>query len=236
MKRRMLKVIAMLVTVMFTSSFICTNIALAYGWGYNSWYDRYPPYSGYYGHRHGYWRNSHWSSKDTWWLVGLAALGIGIWQYNESHKDKSYSSEKVKNINKFNSEELHVYQLISSLPAGQIQSLDYTEDYEHDLIVKVIKKLWGDCVYVDSYYTATRKSVFLYRFTQVYESKKVNGEYADFVARDLLNHMGYGTFKLKYDSKLEKSLAKMLALYRPGSYCQHSGDYLIVHVVSSYAY
>ena len=125
-----------------------------------------------------------------------------------------------------------MYQLISSLPAGQVQALDYTEDYEHDMIVKVIKKLWGECIYIDSYYSASRRSVFLYRFTAVYENKNTNGEYSDFVAVDLLNNLGYGTFKLKYDSKLEKSISQTLARYRPGSYCRHEGDYLVVHVVA----
>lgn len=233
MKERIFKIVALFLVSVMCLTFCGPSVAMA-SWRYNRWYnnDYYRDYYNHYYRYNNYYRHyrhhSHWSSKDTWAVVGLgliAALAI-----NSNHRSNKKYSDKIGNsISNFNADEIQVYRCISNAPSGEVGYLSYDSQEELKAIKNVLKKLYGQYIIMDSYSSSKYGNmVAFYKFTRIYENERISGKYEDFVARELVSNFSRGVYFIDYNKKLFSSLCKVVAQYFPSSQCYRNGDDIVI--------
>lgn len=231
--KRLFRGIAIFLVSILGLTCLTPGLALA-----RSYYGYPPPPPGYgynygYGYNHYYYydydRDRHHRSNKGW-LWGAAGIGILAWILGSSshHSNKTYSEKLGDIVSKFNSEEIQVYRVLTSAPKGQVSGISYYNQKSLNTITNVFKKLNGEYIYMGSYKYNGKYIAAFYKFSQIYENKKLCGKYEDFVAIELLNHLRAGNYHLSYNKSLLSSLSKYVGNYSYNSYCYRDGDYIIL--------
>lgn len=172
-------------------------------------------------------RHHHWSSKDTWIAVGGIAL-LAALSNSSSHTSKTYSEKFAGIVDGFKPEEQQIYRALDYLPKGKVQTIQYFNEKDLTLVKNVIRKLYGEYIYLTTFSHDNVNWVLFYKFSIIYQSKQVNGNYENFVARDLMANLPYGRHVLPYESKLAKSILTCIKYCYPKSHGYREGDYFII--------
>ncbi len=223
MKKRILKFIAVFMAVIMGWTVTSSSIAFAR----YRYYDYYYPYRYHrYYHRHHH-HDSHWSSGDTWSLVGLGLLAL-IGSTNYHRAQTRYTDKKSKALRNFNPIENDVYRLASAAPCG-INYFSYTTEEELKCIKSAFSSLYGEYVFMDNYVASNGVKVVCYfKFTRIYENERTNGKYDDFVADQFVSALSPGDYSIDYDKGLFSALVNAAENY-PGSICYRNGNEIVLH-------
>ena len=164
---------ACLVTIL--CSYYLIPFGTAEAWIYPDWKKHYrlppppPPNGYYYGHRH------HDDGIDTAGAAILGGILIGslINANNRAHENETYSEKYGKIINSFDQEETKIFKAICKANLGTTQGIPYYGDSDLKKVKKVIDKLYGEFIYLGTMNIDGADLAIFYRFTQIYESKKI---------------------------------------------------------------
>ena len=186
-------------------------------------------YDGYWGsHRHyRYNDHHHWSSRDTWIAVGGIALIAAI-ANSSSSSNKTYSEKFATIVDNFKPEEQEIFKTLDYLPKGKVQIIQYFNEKDLDLVKSVMKSLYGEYIYLAAYGQDNINWVMFYKFSSIYQNKKISGNYEDFVASDLMANLTYGIHMIPYESKLARALLSTIKYNYPNSHAYRDGKYFII--------
>lgn len=235
--KRYLKYISICMSAIMTFTFCTMNLAFARHhnppppprhYGYFDYDRMYYDYN--YGHRYRYYHHrhhrGHWDSNDTWKVIGGIGLAVGLASiFSSSSSSKTYSEKLSSVLSNFDAEEMNVYRYIASAPRGTASLIYYDDENDLKVIKKVLNALYGDYIMLGTgRYNANLYVVGFYKMSKTYEHKNINGDYHQYVARELLQLLPRGAVRMPYEQKLFKGFCSVISTSYPNSYCYRDTD------------
>lgn len=218
MKKRFMKTTATFLVAVMGITFSAPSVSFARR-----------PYYGYYdyGYYHRPWHDRDCDDHHDF-ATGAAVLGgalilRGILGGTFSGSHKTYPEKLGSIISEFTSTEYNFYEFFNKATPGMRSGLTYSTAEELVAMQNVAKKLYGEFLYMGTGYQEGKRIVIIYRFAEIYQNKKLSGDYDDYVADELLRHLPQGNYSMPYDKGIFKSLNTLISNSSMG-YCTYDKE------------